>query len=130
MAQKWLLNVCGFVDFLNPPWFAYLVELNEFLTKFANKRMEFEKKHKNLSCRGVCHSLLSLSNSCSSLITFFKQDLAFHVDNVSSISWISILHVRKSIFMYHVATKLWDSSFNKLWWWTWIWNGEKRMTYT
>ena len=43
MAQKWLLNVCGFIDFLNPPRFAYLVKVNASVTKFANKRIELER---------------------------------------------------------------------------------------
>ena len=54
-AQKRLLNVCGFVDFLYPPGFSSLAEVNEFVTNFINKRTTFENEHKTLPCPGMCH---------------------------------------------------------------------------
>ena len=54
-AQKRLLNVCGFIDFLNPPWFSSAAEVNEFVTNFVNKRTAFENEHKTLPCPGMYH---------------------------------------------------------------------------
>ena len=34
-SQKRLLNVCGFIDFLNPPRFSSTAEINEFITNFC-----------------------------------------------------------------------------------------------
>ena len=58
-AQKQLLNTCSFINFLNQPGFASLVEVNEFVIKFVNKRTEFEKNHKSLPYPGVCQILSS-----------------------------------------------------------------------
>lgn len=44
-AHNQLLNVCGFIDFLNPPGFPSLMEVNEIVT-------EFEKEHESLPCPG------------------------------------------------------------------------------
>ena len=55
-AHKRLLNVCGFIDFLNPPWFFSLTEVNEFVTNFVTTRFEVEKEHNNnLPYLGICH---------------------------------------------------------------------------
>ena len=37
-GQKRMLNIYDFIDFLNPPRFHSLVEVNEFVTNFVNKR--------------------------------------------------------------------------------------------
>lgn len=58
-AQKQLLNICNFINFSNQPGFASLVEVNEFVIKFVNKRTEFEKNHKSLPYPGVCQILSS-----------------------------------------------------------------------
>jgi uncharacterized radical SAM superfamily Fe-S cluster-containing enzyme len=50
-----LLNVCGFIDFLNPPWFLSLAEVNEIVINYVNKRNEFENEHKSLPCLGMCN---------------------------------------------------------------------------
>jgi hypothetical protein len=54
-AQSSILNVCGFIDYLNPPGFSSLAEVNEFVTTYVNKRKEFEKEHKSLPCPGMCN---------------------------------------------------------------------------
>ena len=52
-AQKRLLNICGFIDYLNPPGFSSVAEVNEFVTNFVNKRTAFENEYKTLPCPGM-----------------------------------------------------------------------------
>ena len=55
-AQKRLMNVCGFIDFLNPPGFSSLTEVNESVTNFVTKRLKFEKEHKCMPCPDICNT--------------------------------------------------------------------------
>jgi hypothetical protein len=58
-AQSRLLNVCGFIDFLNPPRFSSLTKVTEFVTNFVNKRNEFEKEYKSISfVDQICHKFI------------------------------------------------------------------------
>jgi hypothetical protein len=54
-AQCRLLNVCGFIDYLNPPGFLTMAEVNNFVTTYVNKRNDFEKEHKSMLCPGMCN---------------------------------------------------------------------------
>ena len=54
-AQNRLLNVCGFIDFLNPPGFSLVVEANEFVINFVNKCTTFENELKTSPCPGMYH---------------------------------------------------------------------------
>ena len=47
--------MCGFIDFLNPPRFSSLAEVNEFVTNFVNKRIIFENEHKTSICPSMYH---------------------------------------------------------------------------
>jgi hypothetical protein len=59
-AQCRLLNVCGFIDYLNPPGFSTVAEVNNFVTTYVNKRNDFEKEHKSMPCPGMCNIYLFL----------------------------------------------------------------------
>lgn len=52
-AQKRLLHICGCIDFLNPPGFSSVSEVNDFVTNFVNKRTAFENEYKTLPCPGM-----------------------------------------------------------------------------
>ena len=52
-AQRRLLDVCGYKNFLNPHGFESVQEVNEFVTKYAEHRKDFEKMHGDLSCLGM-----------------------------------------------------------------------------
>ena len=54
-AQRRLLDICGYKDFLNPPGFGSVREVNEFVTEHADYRKEFEKKHGGMPCPGTVH---------------------------------------------------------------------------
>lgn len=54
-AQKRLLNVCSFINFMNPPAFHALAKVNEFVTNFVNKYNDAQKEHKSLPCPSICH---------------------------------------------------------------------------
>ena len=54
-AQKRLLNVCSFIDFLNPLGFSSVVEVNELVANFVNKRTTFENEHKTSTSPGMYH---------------------------------------------------------------------------
>ena len=63
------MNVCGFIDFLNPLRFFSLASANEFVTNFINKRTEFENEHKSLPSPGICHNFF-FYNSYFNLLDF------------------------------------------------------------
>ena len=54
-AQSRLLDVCGYKDFLNPPGFGTVREVNQFVTEHADHIKEFEKKHDNMPYPGIVH---------------------------------------------------------------------------
>jgi hypothetical protein len=60
-AQKKLFDVCGFKDFKTPPTFKSMPKVNEFLTKYVDKKTTFLQKHSALPYLGqskVLHQLL------------------------------------------------------------------------
>ena len=57
-AQCRLLNVCGFIEYLNPPGFSTVAEVNDFMTTYVNKRNDFKREHKSMPCLGMCNIFL------------------------------------------------------------------------
>jgi hypothetical protein len=55
-AQRRLLDVCGYKDFLNPPGFDSVGEVNQFVTEHADYRNELGEKHGDMSC-SCMHSM-------------------------------------------------------------------------
>ncbi len=47
-TQQKLFNVYGFKDFKTPPTFKYVLKVNEFLTKYVDKKTTFLQKHSAL----------------------------------------------------------------------------------
>ena len=69
-AQRRLLDVCGYKNFLNPPGFETVREVNEFVTEYAERRKDFEKMHGHLPCPGMqlmfhIHSLFRILLYCT-----------------------------------------------------------------
>ena len=54
-AQRRLLDVCGYQDFLNPPGFDTIWKVNQFVTEHAEYIKEFEKKHGGMPCPCIVH---------------------------------------------------------------------------
>ena len=60
-AQRRLLDVCGYKEFLNPPGFGTVREVNEFVTEHADFRKEFEKTHGGMPCPGILYFMSRIS---------------------------------------------------------------------
>ena len=83
-AQCRMLNVCGFIDYLNPPRFSTVAKVNNFVTTCVNKQNDFEKEHKNMPCPSMCNILFIFVfafNLCFILIYWilFLTSLLLHV---------------------------------------------------
>jgi hypothetical protein len=60
-TQQNLLDVCRFKDFKTPSIFKYVPEVNEFVTKYVDKKTTFLQKHGAFPCPcqfKVLHQLL------------------------------------------------------------------------
>jgi hypothetical protein len=55
-AQRRLLDVYGYKDFLNPSGFDSVRKVNQFVTEHVDYMNEFERKHGDMSCPGM-HSM-------------------------------------------------------------------------
>ena len=54
-TQRRFLDVCKYKDFLNPPCFGTVREVNQFVTEHADHRIKFEKKHGGMPCPNMVH---------------------------------------------------------------------------
>ena len=54
-AQRRLLDVCGYKEFLNPPGFKTVREVNQFVTEHVDFRKEFEKKLGDMPCPSILY---------------------------------------------------------------------------
>ncbi len=61
MDVQWkLLDVCGFRDFKSPPTFKFVLEVNQFVTQYFDKKTIFLQKHNALPYLGQSQVLLSI----------------------------------------------------------------------
>lgn len=52
-AQRRLLDVCGYKDFINLLGFNSVREVNQFVSEYADYRKKFEKIHGDMPCPGM-----------------------------------------------------------------------------